>query len=50
MQVSKSMDDDLIKVENTLVPLCDEFQYLGAMIEQNGGFGLDIINMISAWW
>lgn len=37
-------DDISVKIENDLVVHCNQFRYLGYMVESQGGFNLHITN------
>lgn len=37
---SQKRDDELVKIKDNLVALCDSFQSLASIVEQNGKFEL----------
>lgn len=43
----KSREDELVKIENNLVPQCDAWWYLGAILKHYRGFELNAANRIS---
>lgn len=44
------MKDELTKIEDDLVSLCNHLRYLGSIVGQNVGLNLDIVNKLGAEW